>query len=208
MPKIPVKVVSWQEIVDWSYGLAERIIDSGYRVDVIIAIARGGLVPSRILADRLGVVDVISLKVEHWVQTASRNPEARIKYPYTVDLSGKNVLIVDDIADTGDSLILAKDYAKRNFNPKEIRTATLQVITQTTKYVPDYYYLEVKDWAWFMYPWNYWEDLINLVKKLKESGVNITNLEELKRAYVDSYGSHPPIDLKIIIDEMKRRGEF
>ncbi|MCQ4336848.1 MAG: phosphoribosyltransferase [Sulfolobales archaeon] len=208
MPKIPVKVVSWQEIVDWSYGLAERIIDSGYRVDVIIAIARGGLVPSRILADRLGVVDVISLKVEHWVQTASRNPEARIKYPYTVDLSGKNVLIVDDIADTGDSLILAKDYAKRNFNPKEIKTATLQVITQTTKYVPDYYYLEVKDWAWFMYPWNYWEDLINLVKKLKESGVNITNLEELKRAYVDSYGSHPPIDLKIIIDEMKRRGEF
>ncbi|MCQ4350354.1 MAG: phosphoribosyltransferase [Sulfolobales archaeon] len=208
MPKIPVKVVSWQEIVDWSYGLAERIIDSGYRVDVIIAIARGGLVPSRILADRLGVVDVISLKVEHWVQTASRNPEARIKYPYTVDLSGKNVLIVDDIADTGDSLILAKDYAKRNFNPKEIRTATLQVITQTTKYVPDYYYLEVKDWAWFMYPWNYWEDVINLVKKLKESGVNITNLEELKRAYVDSYGSHPPIDLKIIIDEMKRRGEF
>jgi len=208
MPKIPVKVVSWQEIVDWSYGLAERIIDSGYRVDVIIAIARGGLVPSRILADRLGVVDVISLKVEHWVQTASRNPEARIKYPYTVDLSGKNVLVVDDIADTGDSLILAKDYAKRSFNPKEIRTATLQVIVQTTKYVPDYYYLEVKDWAWFMYPWNYWEDLINLVKKLKESGVNIKNVEELKRAYVDSYGSHPPIDLKIVIDEMKRRGEF
>ncbi len=208
MPKIPVKVVSWQEIVDWSYGLAERIIDSGYRVDVIIAIARGGLVPSRILADRLGVVDVISLKVEHWVQTASRNPEARIKYPYTVDLSGKNVLIVDDIADTGDSLILAKDYAKRNFNPKEIRTATLQVITQTTKYVPDYYYLEVKDWAWFMYPWNYWEDVINLVKKLKDSGVNIRNMEELKRAYVDSYGSQPPIDLNIIIDEMKRRGEF
>jgi len=208
MPKIPVKVVSWQEIVDWSYGLAERIIDSGYRVDVIIAIARGGLVPSRILADRLGVVDVISLKVEHWVQTASRNPEARIKYPYTVDLSGKNVLIVDDIADTGDSLILAKDYAKRNFKPEDIRTATLQVITQTTKYVPDYYYLEVKDWAWFMYPWNYWEDLINLVKKLKESGVNIKNMDELKRAYVDSYGSHPPIDLKIIIDEMKRRGEF
>ena len=208
MPKIPVKVVSWQEIVDWSYGLAERIIDSGYRVDVIIAIARGGLVPSRILADRLGVVDVISLKVEHWVQTASRNPEARIKYPYTVDLSGKNVLVVDDIADTGDSLILAKDYAKRNFKPEDIRTATLQVITQTTKYVPDYYYLEVKDWAWFMYPWNYWEDLINLVKKLKESGVNIKNMDELKRAYVDSYGSHPPIDLKIIIDEMKRRGEF
>ncbi|MDT7905384.1 MAG: phosphoribosyltransferase [Sulfolobales archaeon] len=208
MPKIPVKVVSWQEIVDWSYGLAERIIDSGYRVDVIIAIARGGLVPSRILADRLGVVDVISLKVEHWVQTASKNPEARIKYPYSVDLSGKNVLIVDDIADTGDSLILAKDYAKRNFNPKEIRTATLQVITQTTKYVPDYYYLEVKDWAWFMYPWNYWEDVINLVKKLKESGVDIKNVEELKRAYVDSYGSHPPIDLNIIIDEMKRRGEF
>jgi hypoxanthine phosphoribosyltransferase len=205
MPKIPVKVVTWDEIVQWSYGLAEKILNSGYNVDVIIAIARGGLVPSRLIADRLGVLDVISVKVEHWVETASKNPEAKIKYPYTIDLSGKNALIVDDIADTGDSLVVAKEFVTKNFRPKEVRTATLQVITQTTKYVPDYYYLEVKDWFWFMYPWNYWEDVINLVKKLEKEGVNVGDVETLRKVYLESYGSEPPINLDMILTEMKRR---
>ena len=208
MPKIPVRVVTWQDVANWSYELAEKVLKSGYDVDVIIAIARGGLVPSRILADRLGVLDVLSVKVEHWVVTASKNPEARIKYPYTVDLQGKNALIVDDIADTGDSLILTKDYVAKNFRPANVKTATMQVITQTTKYVPDYYALEVKDWAWFMYPWNYWEDEINLVKKLKQDGVDVTDVKALEKAYKENYSSEPPIPLERIVEEMKRRGEI
>jgi len=208
MPKIPVKVVTWQDVVNWSYDLAEKILQSGYNVDVIIAIARGGLVPSRIVADRLGILDMLSIKVEHWVVTADRNPEARIKYPYSVNLEGKNVLIIDDIADTGDSLILTKSFVEKEFKPAKVKTATMQVIKQTTKYVPDYYSYEVKEWAWFMYPWNYWEDEINLVKKLKDEGVNVSDLNSLEKAYRESYSSDPPIPLSKIVEEMKRRGQI
>ncbi|TRM79754.1 phosphoribosyltransferase, partial [Sulfolobus sp. A20-N-F6] len=89
MPKIPVKIVSWDEIIKLSMKLSEKMKNDDYIPDVIIAIARGGLVPSRLVADMLGVIDILSIKIEHWVETASHTPQAKIKYPYKVNLDGK-----------------------------------------------------------------------------------------------------------------------
>ena len=207
MPKIPVKVVSWNEIVELSTKLAEKIIDSNYNVDVIIAIARGGLVPARLLADILGIFDVLSIKVEHWVVTASHTPEAKIKYPFKLDLPGKNVLIVDDITDTGDSIDLSKKYVIENFNTTNVKTATLQYIKPVAKVTPDYYAEEITNWTWFMYPWNYWEDEINLVNKiLIEKGKENIDINQLKELFAENYGiKDPPIPLQDIIKEMRRR---
>ncbi|MEM4943723.1 MAG: phosphoribosyltransferase [Saccharolobus sp.] len=207
MPKIPVKVVSWNEIVELSTKLAEKIINSNYNVDVIIAIARGGLVPARLLADILGIFDVLSIKVEHWVVTASHTPEAKIKYPFKLDLQGKNVLIVDDITDTGDSIDLSKKYVIENFNTTNVKTATLQYIKPVAKVTPDYYAEEITNWTWFMYPWNYWEDEINLVNKiLIEKGKENIDINQLKELFAENYGiKDPPIPLQDIIKEMRRR---
>jgi hypoxanthine phosphoribosyltransferase len=203
LPKIPVKVVKWEEAVDWSTRLADKIKDS-YSPDMIIAIARGGLVPARIVADVLGILDLISIKVEHWVVTASHTPEAKIKYPFKIDLDGKKVIIIDDITDTGDSLIIAEKYVRENFNPSEIKTATMQHIKTASKYEPDFYAETVTDWTWFMYPWNYWEDEINLTKKILNEKGNM-EISELEKEFKDSYGILPPIPLSKIIEEMKRR---
>lgn len=207
MPKIPVKVVTWDEIVDLSTKLSEKIRESNYNIDIIIAIARGGLVPARLVADVLGVLDILSIKIEHWIVTASHTPEARVKYPYKVDLNGKKVLIVDDITDTGDSIELARKFVIENFNPSEVKTATLQYIKPVAKITPDYYAEEITSWTWFMYPWNYWEDEINLVNKiLVEKGTQDLDINELKKIFAESYGiTQPPIPLENIIREMKRR---
>lgn len=202
MPKIPVKVVTWDEVVEWSTKLAEIIKEDKYQPDVIIAIARGGLVPARIVADVLGVMDVLSIKIEHWVETASHTPQAKVKYAYKLDLSGKKTLIVDDITDTGDSVELAKKYVAENFSPAVIKTATMQYIKPVAKVKPDYVASIVEEWTWFMYPWNYWEDEINLVRKLINEGVKT---EELEEKFLESYGIKPPIPLQKILQEMKRR---
>ncbi|MEJ2771367.1 MULTISPECIES: phosphoribosyltransferase [unclassified Stygiolobus] len=202
MPKIPVKVVTWDEVVEWSTRLAEIIKEDKYQPDVIIAIARGGLVPARIVADVLGVMDVLSIKVEHWVETASHTPQAKVKYAYRLDLSGKKTLIVDDITDTGDSVELAKKYVSENFSPAVTKTATMQYIKPVAKVKPDYVASIVEDWTWFMYPWNYWEDEINLVRKLMNEGVKT---EELEKKFLESYGVKPPVPLQKILQEMKRR---
>ncbi|AOL17051.1 phosphoribosyltransferase [Sulfolobus sp. A20] len=205
MPKIPVKIVSWDEIIKLSMKLSEKMKNDDYIPDVIIAIARGGLVPSRLVADMLGVIDILSIKIEHWVETASHTPQAKIKYPYKVNLDGKKVAIIDDITDTGDSIELAKKYVIENFTPSEIKTATLQYIKPVAKIVPDYYAEEIVEWAWFMYPWNYWEDEINLINKILAERFT-TNINELKSLFKQNYGvEEPPIPIEDIIKEMKRR---
>ncbi|TRM92612.1 phosphoribosyltransferase [Sulfolobus sp. A20-N-G8] len=205
MPKIPVKIVSWDEIIKLSMKLSEKMKNDDYIPDVIIAIARGGLVPSRLVADMLGVIDILSIKIEHWVETASHTPQAKIKYPYKVNLDGKKVAIIDDITDTGDSIELAKKYVIENFTPSEIKTATLQYIKPVAKIVPDYYAEEIVEWTWFMYPWNYWEDEINLINKILAERFT-TNINELKSLFKQNYGvEEPPIPIEDIIKEMKRR---
>ncbi|HVC58265.1 MAG TPA: phosphoribosyltransferase [Candidatus Acidoferrales bacterium] len=202
MANIPVKVVDWQTVESWAEGLADRIKDSGYKVDVAIALARGGLTPARLVSDILGIRDIISIKVEHWVDTAEHQKEAKIKYPYIADLSGKSAIIIDDICDTGESFIISKKYVEDNFKPKSLKTAALQYIEKSSKFTPDFYSDTVRDWTWFMYPWNYWEDMINLTLKLQ---VDLSSPTDVEKAFQDSYGATPPISIEEVVAEIERR---
>jgi len=209
MPKIPVKLVTWNDVVDWSKKLARKIVDSGYQPDVIIGIARGGVTPARLLCDYLGVMDLLTIKVEHWVETAGHLEDAIVKYPFTANLEKKKVLLVDDICDTGRSIIVSKEYIERNSKPEQLRVATMQYIKPVAKFVPDYYVDEVVDWVWYLYPWNQMEDTINLIKKiLQERPLVPRTIDDLKTLFRESYGIEPPIDVEEAVKEGVRRGIF
>lgn len=189
VPKIPVKVVTFDEIVEWSKKLAVKIRESNWQPDVIVAIARGGYVPARLLCDWLGVNELLSIQVVHWPTAAEVAERAYVKYPLNVDLSGKKVLIVDDIVDTGDSVELAKKTVEQCCSPKEVKTAALQVITSVAKFIPDYYAIEVKEWVWFAYQWNAVEDAIGFIMKIvKEVGKKEWCLDELVHSHIEWYG--------------------
>jgi len=204
--KLKVKVVTWDDVVRWTKELAFAILDSGYKPDVIVAIARGGLTPARLLADYMDVIDVLSLKVEHWVETGSHQEEAVIKYAAKgIDLSSKKVLIVDDICDTGKSLMVAKEFVIKNWKVSEVKLATMQYIEPVAQIRPDYFVDLVKDWTWYMYPWNYVEDMVNLVKKiLKEHGA--LSLQEIIIKFQEWYNIVPPITLAETLRIMEYRG--
>ncbi|NIU84484.1 MAG: phosphoribosyltransferase, partial [Candidatus Thorarchaeota archaeon] len=72
---------------------------------------------------------------------------------------------VDDITDTGESLKVAYEHVN-SFNPKEIKTATLRHI-KGSKFIPDYYGEEIP-WRWVIFPWNYTEDLCNIITQIGE----------------------------------------
>jgi len=191
LPKVPVRLVSWEEIVEWSRSLAKIIKTSGFKPDVIVAIARGGYVPARLLCDFLGVENLLSLQSQHWTEAAKVAERALIKFRYVVDLSGMKVLIVDDIVDTGESLILARDFIKNEWRPEEVRIATLQWISPVAKLKPDYYLIEVKEWIWFQYPWTRLEDTTQFIKRmLSEEGVNKKEwtLDEIISKFKEYYG--------------------
>jgi len=159
--------LSWGDIYSLSKKMALNVKASGFRPDVVVAISRGGVVPARILCDVLGITDLLSVKVDHWFQTGDHTEKAVIKYPLNVDLTGKTVLVVDDIADTGSSLEVTVKHVK-DLGAPTVKTATMQTLS-TTSLNPDYTGEYVREWAWFIYPWNYYEDLGNLMIRLLRS---------------------------------------
>ncbi len=194
MARVPVKLVSWEEIVEWSRGLADRIEESGWRPDVVVAVARGGFVPARLICDFLDITDLLSVQSQHWVEAARAAQKAILKYPYRVDLEGKKVLIVDDIVDTGDTLLLAKEFVEREWGPSETRTAAMQWISSVAKFKPDYYYLEVRDWVWFQYPWTRLEDTMQFIARIlreDERARSGVSEDELKSIFREWYGVDP-----------------
>jgi len=194
LARVPVKLVSWEEIVEWSRGLAERIEGSGWRPDVVVAVARGGFVPARLICDFLDVTDLLSVQSQHWVEAARAAQKAILKYPYRVDMEGKRLLIVDDIVDTGDTLLLAREFIEREWRPAEVRTAAMQWISSVAKFKPDYYYLEVREWVWFQYPWTRLEDTMQFIARIfreDERARRGVTEEELKAIFREWYGVDP-----------------
>ena len=198
--KFQCDILTWQSFYDRSKKVAEKILDSDYRADIIVGLARGGWVLSRVLCDFLEIKDLVSLKVEHWGVTATPDGKAQIKYPFKIDLTGKKVLVVDDITDTGQSLKVATDYIK-TLNPLEIKTATLMHI-EGSEFTPDFYGDKV-GWKWYIFPWNYTEDMCNIVPKLSEKADTPGEIMELLKEYhgikIDEE------EITRILDEVERR---
>lgn len=194
MPRVPVKLVSWDEIVEWSLGLGKVIESSGWTPDMVVAVARGGYVPARLLCDYLGVTDLMSLQSQHWVEAAKAAQKAIIRNAYSIEARGLKVLVVDDIVDTGETLALARDFIRAEWKPEDVRTAALQWISPIAKFKPDYYYIEVKEWTWFQYPWTRLEDLTQFIERIfreDERARGGLSEEDLRRVFTEWYGVRP-----------------
>lgn len=195
------KIVSWTDIENWCDRIRHKVMDD-YEPDTIVGIARGGLVPARILSDRMWIKDLLSVKTEHWGITATRDGEAKLKSSLDGGLEGKKVLLIDDITDTGESLRVATEHV-RTLKPAVLKTATMLHITRSG-FVPDFYAeaIDEKAWTWFIFPWNVYEDLDNLVGRslvepMDTDGIN----ETLKRDYELNTDS---IDLDSLMKEFRK----
>lgn len=151
------ELISWHRAYALCRVLAQRIRRSGFTPDTLIAIGRGGYVPARVLADLLGLMDLIGIKIEHY-RAVQRQPRALVRQPLTTDLGGRRVLVVDDVSDSGDTFQVAVDHVASRGHPAEIRTAALHH-KRVSHFVPDYYAHKVMRWRWISYPWAVVEDL-------------------------------------------------
>lgn len=177
-------LVSWSDIEKWCSAIREQVVDN-FSPDVIVGLARGGLVPSRMLSDSLWIKNLLSIKTEHWGITATKSGKAVLNDPGKLNLSGKNVLIVDDITDTGQSMRLAYDFVKSQ-EPSSIRTAAMLHITRS-EFVPDFYgeVVDQSEWTWFIFPWNVYEDIENLLMKVLNEKLNLAGIKELLKNQYD-----------------------
>ncbi len=139
--------LSWEMFGELCRALAMRVARD-YAPDQVIGIARAGVIPGAVVASILRV-DFFSMKIsrrEAGEQVRER-PEVLSAAPHQA--SGRRVLLVDEIATSGDTLRLAL-AAVRDVGPTEIRTATS--FARPRGYKPDYFSLETD--ATIVFPWD------------------------------------------------------
>jgi len=158
--------VTPERAVELSFKLAKLIKESGYKFDVIVSIHRGGMVISRLLSDYLDVRDIRAIRVEHY-SAVEKGESARVVEPISRKFNGEKVLLVDDVADTGESLRVAKEYLL-SMGASEVRIATLHYKPWSS--VKPEYFVEQTD-RWVVYFWERAETAKYLRDKLKRDGI-------------------------------------
>jgi len=175
------QIVTWDEIARWTEAVANDVEDSGYSPSVVIGLTRGGWIPARLICDHLRIKKLYAVKTEHWGVTANNDGKALLTQELNTPIADEDVLIVDDITDTGESLSLAVEHIRES-EPREIRTATLLHITHS-RITPDYFEIEVpeNDWTWFIFPWNFYEDLRTLLPKTLDEPRTVLGIQQTFR---------------------------
>jgi len=159
--------LTWMDVQRLSERLADQIAESGFRPDIIVAVSRGGFDPARILSDELNIRSLASLQVIYYAGINERNDKPQVKYPLNADISGLNVLVVDDVADSGNSLKVVKEYID-SLGPREVKMATLHH-KPWSSFEPDFYAESVN--KWIIYPWEPRESIEDIREKLLSEGV-------------------------------------
>ncbi len=175
-------IPSWDDIYEMCIQIADQIRKSGFKPDLIVAVARGGWIPGRIMSDLLSNSNVASLKTEFYKDVAETGKKPIISQKVSASVKGKRVLVVDDVADTGESLKVVREYLSR-LKPKEVRIATLHYKPKSVL-KPDYYSDQTD--AWIVYPHERREFVNSAVKKFRKDGVSLEEAKrELKRIGLD-----------------------
>ena len=106
------ETLTWAAFGTASQELAEVIAGDGFRPDIILAIARGGMFVAGALGYALSVKNLHLMNVEFYngVGATLDMPVMLPPVPSVVDFSAKKVLIADDVADTGKTLELVRDF--------------------------------------------------------------------------------------------------
>ncbi len=158
---IQYEIPTWNQIYDMLLTQAQKIQTQPYKPETIFAIARGGLIPARILVDLLETTQFALLQIEFYMDIAQTKQEPTLKQAPTASVLGKKVLLVDDIADTGKSLQLAKTLLQQQ-GAVEIKTVTLYHKPQSI-IKPDFYGKETSTWV--VFPWETKETLRRIMQK-------------------------------------------
>ena len=105
------EILTWDDFGEACRELARSVWDSGFRPDIIVCVARGGLLPAGSIGYALDIKSLLALNVEFYtgIGTTLLDPRLVDPVPDNHGMSGKKVLIVDDVADSGRTLKFVRE---------------------------------------------------------------------------------------------------
>ena len=141
--------LNWNQIEEMVENVCKQIIEKKFFPNYIIALGRGGLIPARLVSDRLGINDIGFINVKLYKNVGVKNKEITIKN-FNDIIENKNILLIDDIADSGETIektikhLLCTRY-------KTLKTAVL-LIRESIVRKPSFFDRVVKK-EWVIFPW-------------------------------------------------------
>lgn len=143
-----VSELSWADFDRWVKELALKV-RKDFSPQAVVGVAHGGVFVGGALATTLGV-DFFPVRISRRSRDQGVRKTPRIFGQMPKELKGKRVLIVDDVAASGDTLELARELASK-VGARAVRTACL--VCREEGYQPDWY--QVRSGQLFVYPWDY-----------------------------------------------------
>jgi uncharacterized protein len=145
------EVMSWAELGTGARELAQAVADDGYDPDIILGIARGGLLVAGALGYALGVKNTFTMNVEFYTGIDERleMPMILPPVPDLVDFAETRVLIADDVADTGATLKLVQEFCAGKV--AEVRAA---VLYEKPRSAIKCKYVWRRTDRWITFPWS------------------------------------------------------
>jgi len=143
--------LGWDEFGQASRDLSRDVLRSGWMPEIVVAIARGGLLLAGGIAYALGVKSCGAVNAEFYTGVGTRLPEPVMLPPLLDEASidGKRVLLVDDVSDSGRTLAMVVQLLEAA--GADVRTVCLYSKPGTVL-EPDYVWRRTDRWIDF--PWS------------------------------------------------------
>ena len=145
------EILGWHEFGEASRELAAQVHESGFVPDMVVAIARGGLLLAGSVAYALDVKSCGAINVEFYTGVDLRLDEPVLLSPMldTPAVAGHRVLLVDDVSDSGRTLAMVLELLLSA--QADVRSLCLYSKPETLL-EPDYVWRKTSKWIAF--PWS------------------------------------------------------
>ena len=190
--ELEFKILDWFEVHDLITELFVKLQKLRINPQMIVGIAKGGWIPARLLVDFYKIEHLSSIGVKYYEKIGKRHDKPILKQFLDDELQNKDILLVDDLVDSGESMKLAVQELKKR-GIQKLTTATLyqkrnSIFTPTA--------VAKVTSKWIVFPWEYFEfmkefaesstkaEIKNLLETLKAKKISNSVINSLASTYL------------------------
>ncbi len=145
-----MKYYAYEDFKNDTNKLIKKVKD--FKPQTIVAIARGGLTLAHSISEGLSIREVQTLRTELYDKSSKRD---ELSIFGSCAFEGvRRVLVVDDISDSGETLVAIMKYLEEKHSGIEFKSATL-FYKRTSAYKPHFWINEADDWIDFFWERDY-----------------------------------------------------
>ena len=141
--------LSWEEIDKITVELVNKIKTSGFKPDYLVGITVGGLIPLGLLAKSMDINTVVTVSANSY--EGQKRGNLNITYLPSINLTGKKVLLIDEIVESGETLKQISEILINKYKVGELKTSVFVINKDKCKFLPDFHVVETTEWV--LFPW-------------------------------------------------------